>query len=1043
MRRRQKTATVSCCSSLRISALIPLCAVIVVFALISPVSGQSTAEIATQEIVQCVQDYRQIFDSFLSHPQDVVAICPDIEAFTGCLANAVDGVDLDSSTSLSYTLSFAQTILVAVLKEATCDTLENTLWETFIPDTEVTAPAVWVNTSEYLNCVFAPTPTSSERINLALASGFYNRPEPGVVGMLEGCTRQDRCDNLFRVNPCFELLCGPSETSAACSYRVFSSYGGVTAFTNTNIGNTNTRSVAFRTSDSSLRLEYRSVTPFDNLPISPSVIATFFGLPLDDQIVNILGSVQSLHRTRAYFVCDPTANALPRMEPVAQPRQAGILNEYSFEIRHRCACPNAVNCTGPMVHTKTGTDCITNTVASALSGLQFLFVIPFVLLEARVQTKPRWFRGFIGVPYPVNFLESRSQRIISALLFTVFASTLFTRFFSLAFSASTATFVGTIQTLGIAFLTSMSMYPVFLAATCRFVWFGSLIGILACLLLVYDSISISVCFQGTISQFLQPISVMQSILLTCTLLGFTYRLYRDVRLRVEGRLSWTEPSRKDGTSDSLKHLAFYETRVREILQKRSEAQNKAVVAAEKRTVLQILKDSVREYLNIKERLQRVKANVIQRATEGFRLGTRVLAAGLMSIVWTILFASLLSLILPLFIELVSVFVLNTGADLRCRALPGYILFPNQGLVPASFSFRLGCKTNETILTVVQWVIFGAGILTSLTQLGFITSLFFGHRRRLRGLARGDKHVLPHKLPTPAVAISQMVKYLGYQIAHMYIGWILLFGLYFLILAIIAVFVVLPLLDILPRSWLYFWGRQLNTLLFGLVFVYLQKLLVRFVFLITPRSLAIRNRNWFHNFDFFSFVFNAVAGAFLFIQRFFLTAILSLLFISRLDVTSLPRGYEGWDSSYSVYVGTVVVDAFYGNAVLITFVRLLIEGRPNYSGDLRHKRLHVKKAWDAEYALNSSENDKELLLLGASEEVTLPKPNHAARNRWFLALTLHRNPGLRLLRRQHEADQKERPVDGGNDKDTEDDHSDESSNEDLEETLLQEELSSKA
>ena len=43
-------------------------------------------------------------------------------------------------------------------------------------------------------------------------------------------------------------------------------------------------------------------------------------------------------------------------------------------------------------------------------------------------------------------------------------------------------------------------------------------------------------------------------------------------------------------------------------------------------------------------------------------------------------------------------------------------------------------------------------------------------------------------------------------------------------------------------------------------------------------------------------------------------------VQRLDVTSLPQGYQGYDTSHFVYVSVVLVDFYYSNAVVITFVR---------------------------------------------------------------------------------------------------------------------------
>jgi len=59
-----------------------------------------------------------------------------------------------------------------------------------------------------------------------------------------------------------------------------------------------------------------------------------------------------------------------------------------------------------------------------------------------------------------------------------------------------------------------------------------------------------------------------------------------------------------------------------------------------------------------------------------------------------------------------------------------------------------------------------------------------HQKRLRMLARGDRRCLPSKSIGPTVAIAEGVKYVGYQIAFTFIGWIIIAAL--VILACFAI-----------------------------------------------------------------------------------------------------------------------------------------------------------------------------------------------------------------------------------------------------------------
>ena len=82
----------------------------------------------------------------------------------------------------------------------------------------------------------------------------------------------------------------------------------------------------------------------------------------------------------------------------------------------------------------------------------------------------------------------------------------------------------------------------------------------------------------------------------------------------------------------------------------------------------------------------------------------------------------------------------------------------------------------------------------------------------------------------------------------------------------------------------------------------------------------RNRRWFHNIEFFAVTFNAIYASVSFVQRIGFSIFSTLVFMSRLDVCVLPSGFEWWDPGYCTYVGLLLTDSYYGNAVMITFAR---------------------------------------------------------------------------------------------------------------------------
>lgn len=85
--------------------------------------------------------------------------------------------------------------------------------------------------------------------------------------------------------------------------------------------------------------------------------------------------------------------------------------------------------------------------------------------------------------------------------------------------------------------------------------------------------------------------------------------------------------------------------------------------------------------------------------------------------------------------------------------------------------------------------------------------------------------------------------------------------------------------------------------------------------------APSNRRWFHNVEFFFFLFNALFGLVTFFKRFLWTIFYTLIYVSRLDLTTMPNGRELTDPGYAAYIGALLIDHYYSNACMITFVRL--------------------------------------------------------------------------------------------------------------------------
>eukprot|EP00055_Hartaetosiga_balthica_P016677 m.106392 g.106392 ORF g.106392 m.106392 type:complete len:733 (-) comp9151_c0_seq14:99-2297(-) len=716
-------------------------------------------------------------------------------------------------------------------------------------------------------------------------------------------------------------------------------------------------------------------------PTLGSIVSSALGVASIPLVREALNAPQALYRTRVTFKCNREINILPRLEDVKKPTTFGILQDIVIKIEHRCACPNEPNCTLSFPPSPRSGGCQSFNRNAELI-ITIALTIFFALVEKRLSVKPAWFWGLFSFPLPYNFLENRSRRLIPVLGLALFSINLFSNFFEIAFSNSSSEWYSTFVVFGSAIIYSFSVFPVFLASSCRIQWLGGIIGSIFSLVTFVFTIKAAKCLNDTGVPLL-VLPILSAMLLAAIFVLYAYNTYWDIMKRVNGELTWTEPSRKNGTRKDLAALKFYEGHVRNLL----------FTARMARSKLSLVKSVTNKILN----------------TEHFRYNARILAAGFISALWIIMFTTLFISPLAFSIEILLGELLNSGSNLYCRALPGYIYFPPSEVVLSVFlDLRLGCKTNETIAVVFFWVITGATLISAITQSIFLVSLFRDHNRRIRELIRGNYTSLPRNRPSPASAVSNMVKYVGYQIAHTYAGFIVLFLVYFLICVAIALLIVLPMLDILPFYLLGFIERQLPSLAVSILFSYSQLYIVKWFFLVNKSSVGIRNRALFHIVDLIFFVFNAIYGALLFIKRWLYAMVFSVLFVSRMDVTSLPAGVEHWDASYSAYVGFLLVDAYYSNPSLITFCRILLDTLPSYSGEILHKCGGVKQVQamkKMDHCLSGIVNEGSSL---SAEDRSSPKDDlkrrKVARNRWFLAVTLMRNPSLIHHRRSNKTGQ---------------------------------------
>ncbi|KAL7856279.1 hypothetical protein AOLI_G00198830 [Acnodon oligacanthus] len=275
------------------------------------------------------------------------------------------------------------------------------------------------------------------------------------------------------------------------------------------------------------------------------------------------------------------------------------------------------------------------------------------------------------------------------------------------------------------------------------------------------------------------------------------------------------------------------------------------------------------------------------------------------------------------------------------------------------------------------------VLSSMAHIGHVLICYKKHVKRLWA---GNKSFVPekyHKLNS-SVSVAALARYPGCQIAYTMWGYLIVHMGLFVFGIIIVYAVIHPITMCGFTIWLQVALILMSGFIIVLVLVRVQIVLVRVFFLqdrLSPedpqKPLALNNRKAFHNFNYFFFFYNVILGVGSCVLRLLVSAYVSLLLVSRINRTIMPKGYELFDIGYRTWIGMIMTDHYHNNPVVICFCHLLLKRtveRPTAAEGGRQ----------AYSRLNSSS--------GSPLEVRV-------RARWLLFYTLLRNPQLILLRKR--------------------------------------------
>eukprot|EP00039_Didymoeca_costata_P012728 m.184928 g.184928 ORF g.184928 m.184928 type:complete len:1003 (-) comp15564_c1_seq1:506-3514(-) len=302
--------------------------------------------------------------------------------------------------------------------------------------------------------------------------------------------------------------------------------------------------------------------------------------------------------------------------------------------------------------------------------------------------------------------------------------------------------------------------------------------------------------------------------------------------------------------------------------------------------------------------------------------------------------------------------------------------------------------NRVALYMSHWLFALAAVastfayICTISQIVSIAKQYMYDQRRLsQGLMlEYDKsHLMKTSGPS---ALIGALKFVGFQIVFLMTSLLITAVLAFvLLITFVYIGSVLPAAGILD-DWFWpgfvrymFWdGHQPGALVVMVLAYFMLFVLAPYLFSSSRTRPTIKNRVPFDIFDLFEIFLNMMLGLLYFVGRVVMNLILGILFLPRLDKVSLPSGYdltinlvlnathhptsyEKYDLAFSAYLSFLVVDRFYGNKILQTFTKLLLEDN-----------------------IRNGERD-------------IARNSRIARNRWYLAYTLLNNPALVQLRKK--------------------------------------------
>nr|XP_006817521.1 PREDICTED: stimulated by retinoic acid gene 6 protein homolog [Saccoglossus kowalevskii] len=273
-----------------------------------------------------------------------------------------------------------------------------------------------------------------------------------------------------------------------------------------------------------------------------------------------------------------------------------------------------------------------------------------------------------------------------------------------------------------------------------------------------------------------------------------------------------------------------------------------------------------------------------------------------------------------------------------------------------------------------------------------------YRRYMLQMYRGDKSFWPPNLQSNVNLLVSSLKYSGYQIAYVLWGYIITQLILWVILFAVVYMIILAIQDDRSSLLLTLVAEYWFSAVFA-VFLYIYQILVtKYIFLLEYGNvLGLNNRRLFHIVNYLLFFFNVILGLFSCLFRILKSMIFGVLFLGRTDRCLLMKGFETFDTGFTAYMGFLKVEETHMHPVLVTFCDILLTQTPVLTSNLPVNRDDSNNDDKRVSKLFSSRRNKNTMVTEADLEieslVQAYRSCKVARNRWFVAYTLVRNPSV--------------------------------------------------